>query len=178
MPGGGRRAGNQSWQGATARSRRRVCFVKAFGRWCLAEDDDDETGFSVAGWTSRARGRSPRLARWLDTFTLISSFNSTSHFASLRSTSLRFTSLRFALHFASHFTLHFTLHFASLHFTSLHTSLRFALHFASLRLLDWGPQRGFRTWGRPVLRWEDTLRQFARTKGETWQMGQVGAVRG
>ena len=37
-------------------------------------------------------------------------------------------------------------------------------------MLDWEPGTGFRAWGRPVLTWEDTLRQFAKTKGETWQV--------
>ena len=38
----------------------------------------------------------------------------------------------------------------------------------SRRLLDWEPLGGRRSWGRPVIRWEDTLCQFAKTKGETW----------
>ena len=38
----------------------------------------------------------------------------------------------------------------------------------SRRLLDWGPLGGRRSWGRPLLRWEDALCHFARTKGETW----------
>ena len=34
--------------------------------------------------------------------------------------------------------------------------------------MDWEPLGGRRSWGRPVIRWEDTLCQFAKTKGETW----------
>ena len=39
----------------------------------------------------------------------------------------------------------------------------------SRRLLDWEPPMGRRSWGRPVLRWSDSLTQFAKTKGETWE---------
>ena len=39
----------------------------------------------------------------------------------------------------------------------------------SHRLLSWEPALGRRSWGRPVLRWEDPLSRFARTKGESWQ---------
>ena len=39
----------------------------------------------------------------------------------------------------------------------------------SKRLLDWEPFGGRRSWGRPVLRWEDTLCQFMKSKGESWQ---------
>ena len=38
----------------------------------------------------------------------------------------------------------------------------------SRRLLDWEPLGGRRSWGRPLIRWEDALCHFARTKGETW----------
>ena len=36
-------------------------------------------------------------------------------------------------------------------------------------MLDWEPPMGRRSWGRPVLRWSDSLTQFAETKGETWE---------
>ena len=39
----------------------------------------------------------------------------------------------------------------------------------SKRLLEWEPPGGRRSWGRPVLRWEDTLCQFMKSKGEKWQ---------
>ena len=38
----------------------------------------------------------------------------------------------------------------------------------SRRLLDWEPLGGRRSWGRPLIRWEDALCHFAKTKGETW----------
>jgi hypothetical protein len=37
------------------------------------------------------------------------------------------------------------------------------------RLVDWEPFGGRRSWGRPILRWEDTLCQFMKSKGESWQ---------
>ena len=39
----------------------------------------------------------------------------------------------------------------------------------SRRLLDWEPPMGRRSWGRPALRWSDSLTQFAKTKDETWK---------
>jgi hypothetical protein len=38
----------------------------------------------------------------------------------------------------------------------------------SRRLLRWEPHGGRRSWGRPALRWEDTICQFMRNKGEAW----------
>ena len=37
----------------------------------------------------------------------------------------------------------------------------------STRLLDWEPAGGKRSWG--VLRWEDTLCRFTKSKRESWQ---------
>ena len=36
-------------------------------------------------------------------------------------------------------------------------------------MLDWEPPMGRRSWGRPVLRWSDSLTQFAKAKDETWE---------
>ena len=38
----------------------------------------------------------------------------------------------------------------------------------SRRLMGWEPHGGRRAWGRPNLRWEDALVQFAKSKGKAW----------
>ena len=52
---------------------------------------------------------------------------------------------------------------------SVHSILSSAETLArwSRRLLDWEPLGGRRSWGRPLLRWEDALCYFAKTKGDT-----------
>ena len=38
----------------------------------------------------------------------------------------------------------------------------------SRSILDWEPVGGRRSWGRPVLRWEDPLSKFAKSKDVNW----------